>query len=183
MTDRDTALEQIKQDLLNLADFAFDRLARRLDGLTDAEYLWEPVPGCWSVRPDPTGAYRMDSGPADPPPLTTIAWRICHVIDTLAARRNATWLGVPIGRARRDGEPATATAATGELRRAYTRFRAHIAAVPASTLATEIGAVAGAYAGATRAAFVLHELDELIHHGAEVAALRDLYQAFHASGG
>ena len=25
-------------------------LRPRLDGLSDAEYLWEPVAGCWSVR-------------------------------------------------------------------------------------------------------------------------------------
>jgi hypothetical protein len=40
-----------------------------------------------------------------------------------------------------------------------------------------MGAVAGPYVDSTRAAFVLHELDELIHHAAEVAALRDLYRA------
>ena len=28
-----------------------NQLRPRLDGLTDDEYLWEPVPGCWSVRP------------------------------------------------------------------------------------------------------------------------------------
>ena len=26
------------------------RLRPRLEGLTDDEYLWEPVPGCWSIR-------------------------------------------------------------------------------------------------------------------------------------
>src|ERR1035437_6643040 len=26
------------------------QLRPRLDGLTDQEYLWEPVPGCWNVR-------------------------------------------------------------------------------------------------------------------------------------
>ena len=27
------------------------QLRPRLEGLTDAEYLWEPVAGCWSLRP------------------------------------------------------------------------------------------------------------------------------------
>lgn len=27
------------------------QLRLRLDGLTDAEYLWEPVAGCWNLRP------------------------------------------------------------------------------------------------------------------------------------
>ena len=27
-----------------------ERLRPQLEGLTDEEYFWEPVPGCWSVR-------------------------------------------------------------------------------------------------------------------------------------
>jgi hypothetical protein len=27
------------------------QLRPRLAGLTDEEYYWEPVPGCWSIRP------------------------------------------------------------------------------------------------------------------------------------
>jgi len=40
-----------------------------------------------------------------------------------------------------------------------------------------MGAVAGPYACSDRVAFVVHIMDELIHHGAEVALLRDLYRA------
>jgi hypothetical protein len=40
-----------------------------------------------------------------------------------------------------------------------------------------MGSVTRFYADSTRGAFVLHELDELIHHGAEVGVLRDLYRA------
>ena len=36
--------------LLAQFDFARERLAERLAGLTDEEYRWEPVPGCWSIR-------------------------------------------------------------------------------------------------------------------------------------
>ena len=28
--------------------------------LSDEEYLWEPVPGCWSVRPDGDGGFRAE---------------------------------------------------------------------------------------------------------------------------
>jgi hypothetical protein len=34
---------------------------------------------------------------------------------------------------------------------------------------------------ATRRSFVLHMLDELIHHGAEAALMRDLYAAHTAA--
>lgn len=36
--------------LLDQFDKARDMAQVRLTGLTDEEYLWEPVPGCWSIR-------------------------------------------------------------------------------------------------------------------------------------
>nr|BFE77476.1 hypothetical protein GCM10020093_000770 [Planobispora longispora] len=33
-----------------------------LDGLTDDEYFWEPVDGCWSVRPRGAAAPRSPPG-------------------------------------------------------------------------------------------------------------------------
>ncbi|GAA5201003.1 DinB family protein [Rugosimonospora acidiphila] len=172
---------RIKGDLLLLSDFGYGRLRDRLAGLGDEEYLWEPAGSCWSVRPVGDGTYRADQSPTppDPPPLTTIAWRMCHLIGVLAARRNATWLGVePLGRGWRGaGEPGTADEAVRRLGLAYTRFRGHLAAVDAATLGDPMGEVAGGYGESSRASFVLHELDELIHHGAEIAALRDLYRA------
>src|SRR5689334_10942147 len=37
-------------------------LRPRLDGLTDEEYFWEPVRGCWSIRPHGTSAAPMSAG-------------------------------------------------------------------------------------------------------------------------
>jgi DinB family protein len=174
------ALDTVKKDLLDLSDYAYGRLRSRLDGLTTEEYLWEPVPGCWSVRPEPDGTARVDGsdGPVDPAPVTTIAWRMWHIIGLLADGRNATWIGVtPTGTLRDDTAPATAPAAMRRLEEAYALFRGHVAAVDASTLVDAMGPVSRFYADSTREAFILHELDELIHHGAEVAVLRDLYRA------
>lgn len=39
-----------------------------------------------------------------------------------------------------------------------------------------IGPVGGEYGDGTRAGYVLHMLDEFIHHGAEISMLRDLYR-------
>jgi hypothetical protein len=36
------------------------QLRPRLDGLTDDEYFWEPVDGCWTVRRGDDGSYRPD---------------------------------------------------------------------------------------------------------------------------
>ena len=62
----------------------------RLDGLTDDEYLWEPVPGCWSLRRRAEATTPMAAGLGDvvadfaypepkPAPFTTIAWRMGHM--------------------------------------------------------------------------------------------------------
>ena len=173
-------LVTMRDDLVGLAKYAFGRLRTRLAGLPDEEYLWEPVAGCWSVRPAADGTFRADRVRPEPvpPPFTTIAWRVAHVIDVLAGERNATWLGVPaVGALDRAGDPGTAGDALRQLDDAFALFRAHVAAVDAATLTDPVGPVGGRYADSTRAAFVLHELDELIHHGAEIAALRDLYRA------
>jgi hypothetical protein len=44
-----------------------------------------------------------------------------------------------------------------------------------------IGPVGGSYSDYERIAFVVHIMDELIHHAAEVGVLRDLYAATHGS--
>jgi hypothetical protein len=53
-------------------DEVYDRLRGRLEGLTDDEYLWEPVPGCWSVHRDPPGAWVTDY--AERWPACPILW-------------------------------------------------------------------------------------------------------------
>jgi hypothetical protein len=40
-----------------------------------------------------------------------------------------------------------------------------------------IGAVGGLFGNDERIAFVIHIMDELIHHAAEVGVMRDLYAA------
>ena len=66
--------------LITAFDYVWDRLGGRLSGLTDEEYFWEPVAGCWSLRQNDQGRWLLDGGgggPApDPAPLTTIAWRL-----------------------------------------------------------------------------------------------------------
>lgn len=63
-------------DLIDQLDFYWTVHFRpRLEGLTDAEYRWEPVPGMWSVRPDAAGRLVADFLVPEPPipPVTTIA--------------------------------------------------------------------------------------------------------------
>jgi len=74
----------IGPSLCTAFDATWERFVTRLAGLDDDEYFWEPVAGCWSIRRTPDGGWTIDGAggnqPAsDPPPITTIAWRIGHI--------------------------------------------------------------------------------------------------------
>jgi hypothetical protein len=173
-------MTDVRDDLLILSDFAYKRLRDRLEGLTDEEYLWEPAGDVWTVHPNPDGTARGDWGVLfdEPPPVTTIAWRIGHIIYCLSEERCATWLGLePMERPNAAGLSATAAGAIEMLDRANELWRGYVSAVDDATLAEKSGPIAGIYANYTRRSFVLHILDELIHHAAEVALLRDLFRA------
>jgi DinB superfamily/Ankyrin repeats (many copies) len=175
---------QLRDELLDLSDQAFDRLHGRIEDLGDEEYFWEPAPDCWTIRPTGAGGYRPDSSvmPPQPAPITTIAWRLAHITDILAQARNATWLGLePVVGDDLTAEPTAAEAIT-RLARANAVWRQYLHAVSDETLWQPVGPVGRTFASRTRVAFVLHEIDELVHHGSEVALLRDLYRAAHTSG-
>src|SRR5262249_3383236 len=109
--------------LLEQYDWACLRLLNRMMGpesdsgtgspipvtpMSDEEYRWEPVPGCWSVRrradgPGPganvlRGAgvgsrHWVDPLPPQPPPFTTSAWRLSHISEMLTLRADYTVSG------------------------------------------------------------------------------------------
>src|SRR5690606_26008221 len=81
------------RELLDQLDWHWTHQLRpRLDGLTDEEYFWEPVEGCWSIRPKEGGGFTCDwaQTPPSPPPVTTIAWRLAHVSIMVLGMRIAT---------------------------------------------------------------------------------------------
>jgi hypothetical protein len=57
----------------------------------------------------------------------------------------------------------------------YEVFRARILDLGEVGLWTQLGPDWGPYAESTWADLVVHALDELAHHGAEIGLLRDLY--------
>jgi uncharacterized damage-inducible protein DinB len=176
-----------RQDVIALSEYVYGRTRRRLDGLTDDEYLWEPVPGCWSLRADAAGVMRADHAVAtdDPPPFTTIAWRLWHLIGCYGAERNAQWLGASLRRPGFDSDdpaPATAAGAIGVLEGAHETWHAVLTALPDEQWSAPLGRVAGFYADDNKASFVLHQIDEQIHHGGELGVLRDLYHHGFATG-
>jgi hypothetical protein len=173
------SVSDARDDIISLSDYAYQRTRGRLAGLTDDEYFWEPVPGCCGVRREDSGDYRADDpGPGDPP-FTTIAWRLWHLTENYGGQRNPQWLGVqrqPGGFEHDDPAPATAAQALATLDRAHAFWQDLLQAVPAASWWAPLGPVAGPFAEADRASLVLHQIDEQIHHGAELGVLRDLYR-------
>ena len=174
-------MTDVRKELLDLVAEAYgNRLWPRLEGLTDDEYLWEPVDDCWTVHPNGDGSSTSDWGLIwdEAPPFTTIAWRMCHLIDCYGSRRTAIWLGLPQQPGPlEDGVPTTAAEALDKLARAHDILVGYISAVGEDELWTKIGPIGGIYAEHTKLSLLLHQLDEVIHHGAEIALLRDLYRA------
>jgi hypothetical protein len=156
---------------------AFDsyaqRTMRRLTGLTDEEYLWEPVPGCWTVR---GGVADGTWPPPDPPPVTTIAWRIVHICSFLQDHGLRSVAFGPAETAAAPPAPSDAAAAPAALDGAIAVWRRDLASVDDARLWAPMGPEAGPYADAPVASFVEHIHDEFVHHSAEVALLRDLYR-------
>lgn len=62
-------------------DETYGRLRRRLEGLTDAEFFWQPVPECWTIYEASPGhwTYHYAIPDPDPAPATTIGWQVVHV--------------------------------------------------------------------------------------------------------
>ncbi|GIG38816.1 DinB family protein [Cellulomonas phragmiteti] len=175
--------------LVDQLEFYWDTsLWPRLQGLTDEEYLWEPVAGCWSVRPREDGTWVPDglAGPApEPPPVTTIAWRTAHVaVDVLGTRARAFFGDdVPADadmfdpRLRPASVPATADGALALLESAYRAWRDGLAALDDDALSRPLGRRGADYADQPMAALATHLHRETMHHGGEICLLRDLYAA------
>ncbi|ANY09203.1 DinB family protein [Pseudonocardia sp. HH130630-07] len=181
-------------ELLAQLTFEWETILRpRLTGLTDAEYLHEPAPGSWSVRPrgEAVSSHAAGAGELvvdfafpepDPPPVTTIAWRLAHVIVGVFGMRNHSHFGGPPVDYATHTYAATADEALRQLDEKYASWTSGVAALGSEGLARPCGPAEGPYADAPLATLVLHIHRELIHHGAEVALLRDLHRAGALSG-
>jgi hypothetical protein len=168
---------------------------RRLEGLTDDELWWAPVDGAWTLQRHDDGEYRYDWPPGSrgetTPPFTTLAWRLCHLAIMGLAHWALLYEGVPDG-----GEvaatfpfPPAAAEAVTLTDEWWTRWRAGVDRLDDDALRGPIGetpwcAELGEHTehmqlGPDHPAmnFVLHQQRELIHHGAEISLLRDLYRA------
>jgi hypothetical protein len=192
--------------LLDQLATSCDYARARLEGMTDAEYLWEPAPGrtrgvdpegqgsaapgAWSVRPRGQavtpkafgpGAWVLDfdSPEPDPAPVTTMAWRLGHLLSGFAGRWEWTF-------GDRATEPKelidfspTAAPALEALWELLDRWRADVGALTDEQL-DQPGFGQYPYGldpGLPFIQIVWWTNREAIHHLAEVALLRDLWRA------
>lgn len=196
--------------LLAEFDFARERLVNRMAGpagdsgdgvsiqiaaMTDDEYLWEPVPDCWSIRPRAAGPGpgatllvgagewgRDAARPSDPfpPPFTTIAYRLGHLSEMLTARADYT-----IGSHALTGDDyhfsGTAAGALAAFETGADAWREALVSADAAAL-DQVGRSSypdGSDPDEPFIDIVWWVNQELLHHGAEIALLRDLYRARH----
>lgn len=175
----------VRSLVLGQLGFSWTELAGRLEGLDDDEYRWAPAPGALSVARR-TGTTRRavgagewvaewPAGPDDPGPRT-IAWLVTHLTEVFTERWDWTF---GEHRLRRDDLTVHPAAAAGvaALTDVVQRWERDVAGLDAADLwtvglsqATEIDA------SAPFAHLVLHLNRELVHHGAEITVLRDLYR-------
>jgi hypothetical protein len=162
------------------------QLRPRYEGLTDAEYFWEPVASCWNVRPRGQGRATIAAGGGDfiidfaypepsPAPVTTIAWRLAHLIVGVFGSRVASHFGGPPLDYMTFHYAGTAAQALRQLDDVYAAWVAGVRGLGEADLARPCGPAEGYYAEYSMAALILHINREAIHHGAEIALLRDLY--------
>jgi hypothetical protein len=180
-----------RTELLEQVEFYWNaHLWPRLQGLTDEEYFWEPVGGCWSLRPDPdnAGRLRLEQFSPEPPtpPMTTIAWRLVHIGRDIFGTRARAYFGPTTApddatmfdlRHWPEPLPATAADALAFLEQTYTLWHDGIAALDDDQLRQPLGPKGAEFAEGSMAALVLHINREVMAHGAEICLLRDLYRA------
>jgi hypothetical protein len=152
-----------------------------LNGLSDDEYFWEPVAGCWSVRRRQDAATELVWGKGDwvvenawqpptPPPFTTIAWRLMHGYDCL---QDFVARGLHQGPKSWNEIEVAGTAAD-----ALTLLEALVRQVDLDLGGLEDEALNGKAEGEGHSAHgaVIFGIREATHHWGEAGVLRDLFR-------
>jgi hypothetical protein len=121
--------------------------------------------------------FTMDFGepPQDDEPVTTIAWRLAHLIVGFA-ETNGTHFGGPQAHVSTFSFAGTAEQALRQLDDTHDQWVAGVRRLGAVGLTRPQGPTQPAeFADAPLARLILYTNVEVIHHGAEICLLRDLY--------
>jgi DinB superfamily len=169
------------EPLLAQLDTSWEMLGERLEGMTDEEFLWEAAPGAHTVR-------RVDdrwvADPSDGPSVgsvRTIAWLAGHIGDACFLR--ADWTAGHHRLKDRELEwPGTSDDGVPFMNRGISAWRTALGEMSDEDAMT-VGR--SRYPGGLDPTLPLIDIvwwqnREVIHHGAEMAFLRDLYGASRA---
>lgn len=165
------------------------KLATILDGLSDEEFFWEPVEGCWTVHrrsdtrdvdADGSGEWVIDYVVPEPEvaPFTTLAWRVVHI-----AIVNYLYWDYAFGPATLSFDldnPGTAGEAVQWLARSQEALSRELARLPEADLDRPRLTNWGERWPTYRIFTTL--ITEQVHHGAEISLLKDLYRYRHTLG-
>ena len=189
MTTSTTELTETtwRDELTDQLEWHWTRQLRpRFGGLTDEEYLWEPVPGAWNIHRRGEGTTEFQGGAGEftvdfampepsPAPVTTIAWRLAHLIIGVFGARVRGHFGGPEADYQTFDYAGTARGALEQLDAAYAAWISGVRTWNDADLRQPCGPAEGSWQDSSRARLVLHINREAIHHGAEIALLRDLW--------
>ena len=161
-------------------------VTNRMAGLTDDEFFWKPVPDafCLMRRGDDL-FYEWPPGSRGEcePPVTTIAWRLSHIAQGCFMARWHTYFGPGSMDWAAQPFPSNAADALAYLETWKTRWQEAVLDASDDGLWQPIGdregdipimqlGVEDPFIG-----LALHMNREVMHHGAEICLLRDLYRA------
>jgi hypothetical protein len=165
-----------KLELLTSAtDAAYGRLRKRLDGLTDDEFFWEPVAGCWTIHQDGGGRWTYDYAIPEPSPApaTTIGWQVVHLATTKVIYHE--WAFGPARLTFPDLDiPHTAAGAVAMLERGHALLGDDLRALTEAGFDEPVRTNWGGLWPAWRIFQVMADHDAL--HGGAIGCLRDLYR-------
>ena len=171
-----TMTMSITSQLAEQLDFHWDACAAPTAGRPDRRRVLLAAGAGLLDRPPRTAAIDFAYPEPDPAPFTTIAWRLAHVIVGVFAMRNhCTFRRRP--RPSYETWPYATDAATAlrQLDEQYRNWIDGVRGLSEDDLWRPCGPAEGPYADYPMAALVLHINREVIHHGAEIACIRDLY--------
>lgn len=140
-------------DVRDLVTYVWHRHRSRMTALGNDEWQWLPTDD----------------------PHVGLRWRLDHIAAVMVDPFLPGRLGLSAAPA---SAPRAASSAGDALRAgemSYDTFRQLLDALDDAALDGAIGPLGGPYADASRRSLLFHVVDELIHHTAEAALLRDLY--------
>jgi len=167
-----SAVEVIREQLQE----AYARIRGRVDGLTDDEFFWEPVPACWTIRLRDDGRWAVDYPEPphpDPAPLTTIGWRLVHVAECKVMYHEYAFGPAKLTFPEIDSAH-TAAAAIAQLEAGHAMLVRDLAVLDDGGLEDMVLTNWGERWPARKVFWTMISHDQ--HHGGEIGVLRDLYR-------